>query len=783
MRAIQQGAGGDGNLARGNVRGGQGRGAHFHAVVIQADDVAGVQAIGVQRDVQGGRVVAGDVVGVGGTGIRGGLQIDSRGCRRNRQCRGGERPVAVAGNAGVVVACQVLDGTRGNGDIVAGAKRQVDGWIDGQLGAGDRQPVGGDTEGLDQGAIGFAQLDDPGGTQGNGLAEGDHQVVIDAGVGVARCGAEVGGCGRGGVDRERDHIGNRRDIARCVGGGGADMVHTIGKRCVGREGPVAAAISGGGADQVRAIIDLDGAVRFGGAAEGGRVVVGGAGWRGDHRRGGWCAVDIGVHLVGGWAGVASGILLGGGEVVGSIGKRCAGREGPVAVGIHHGGAEGIIPIFDGDDGAGFAGSGKIWSRVVQRAGQRVDHRRARRAGVNHHGVGIGVDGLVAGRVGGIGAEAVAAIGQGIGGEGPLAAAIGGGGADLHAVVVDGNQAVGLGGTGDGKDVGAGDLVGGADTVVGSNQGDHWLGWCHGINDQVLRGGCGAGVAVLIGRLGVKLVGAVLHRCGGREGPVAVGIGIGGANQVVIGIVDIHLAVGGCGAVHGGGVIVGGCQRGDCRGVGHGGVYIHHQGGGWIAHQVIAGPGQGGGKAMAAGRETGKIGDHGASSDVVSCQCDGGNQVRTVVDLDGVACHRARGNLDIKVQVGQVGLVVGAGSTGVGSRLQVHGRAARVTVGGEVPIRGVGNTGEQVPGNIADHARANLHMVVGGRAEARGRGDGQHITAHRNLAGVERNHPVGVGGIIEDGDAAEAAQYHGLIEGDRDRAWRADGGVVRGVGRC
>ena len=148
-----------------------------------------------------------------------------------------------------------------------------------------------------------------------------------------------------------------------------------------------------------------------------------------------------------------------------------------------------------------------------------------------------------------------------------------GGPNHHAVIVDGDKAVGLGGAGDGKDVGAGNLVGRANAIVGSNQGDHRLGRCHGVDHQILRGGCRTDISELVGRLGAKLVGAIRHGRGGCEAPVAIGIRIGGTNKIIISIVDIHLAVGRGGAVHGGGVVVSGCQRGDGWRVGQGGAYL------------------------------------------------------------------------------------------------------------------------------------------------------------------------------------------------------------------
>ena len=75
------------------------------------------------------------------------------------------------------------------------------------------------------------------------------------------------------------------------------------------------------------------------------------------------------------------------------------------------------------------------------------------------------------------------------------------------------------------------------------------------------------------------------------------------------------------------------------------------------------------------------------------------------------------------------------------------------------------------------------MVVGSGVKARCRRDGKHITTHRKLAGVKRNHPAGAGSIIENGDATKAAQYDRLTKGDRDGAWRTDGGVIRWVGTC
>ena len=194
--------------------------------------------------------------------------------------------------------------------------------------------------------------------------------------------------------------------------------------------------------------------------------------------------------------------------------------------------------------------------------------------------------------------------------------------------------------------------------------------------------------------------------------------------------------------------------------------------------------------MAAGGKPAYSRGHRAGGNIARGKGDGAHRsrIRSIVHIDNIACDRACGNLHIKAQGRQVGLVVGVGGTGVGGTLQVHGRACRIGVGGEVPVGGIGNARIQVPGYITDHALPYLHMVVRARHKRRGRGDRKHIAADRDLARRERYHQVAEVSVIEDGDAAKATQHNRLVKGDRDRAWRAHGGIIsrrgrRGQRRC
>ena len=98
-------------------------------------------------------------------------------------------------------------------------------------------------------------------------------------------------------------------------------------RAAGGVGPGAGAIGGGGTEQSGAVIDLDGAVGFGGAVEGQRVVagdvvtdrarIGGEGGDAGGQRG--RGVDSDVESGGSHPRVAGGIGGGGGEAVGAVG--------------------------------------------------------------------------------------------------------------------------------------------------------------------------------------------------------------------------------------------------------------------------------------------------------------------------------------------------------------------------------------------------------------------------------------------------------------------------------
>src|SRR6185436_3568088 len=117
------------------------------------------------------------------------------------------------------------------------------------------------------GGIGFGAA-----AERQGIVVGDA-VANRAAVGRVR-GNRRGGRGTG-VDGDAERTRGGTGIAGHIGGGRGQAVAAVGKRCRG-EAPGPCSVGSGGSQQRDAVIDLDGGIGFGAAAERQGIVIGDA---------------------------------------------------------------------------------------------------------------------------------------------------------------------------------------------------------------------------------------------------------------------------------------------------------------------------------------------------------------------------------------------------------------------------------------------------------------------------------------------------------------------------
>ena len=217
------------------------------------------------------------------------------------------------------------------------------------------------------------------GRQAGRVGEGAR--VVNVGAGRTRCG------GRGGVDGDSVGAAGIADITGCIGGGGGEVISAFAQDA-GGDGPLAIGIGRAGANDGAAVVQRDGAARFGGAAEGGRGVVGVAavghnagrgrhviGGVGDGRGTGRGGVDREIETAAGRTGVAGSVGGGGGDGVVAC-RQGAGRDGPVAAVVGRDAANHSGAVVQRDGAARFcrateSGRGVVGAAVV---GQGVGHR-------------------------------------------------------------------------------------------------------------------------------------------------------------------------------------------------------------------------------------------------------------------------------------------------------------------------------------------------------------------------------------------------------------------------
>ena len=217
------------------------------------------------------------------------------------------------------------------------------------------------------------------GRQAGRVGEGAR--VVNVGAGRTR------GSGCGGVDGDGVGAAGIADITGCIGGGGGEVISAFAQDA-GGDGPLAIGIGRAGANDGAAVVQRDGAARFGGAAEGGRGVVGVAavghnagrgrhviGGVGDDRRVGCCGVDREIETAAGRTGVAGSVGGGGGDGVVAC-RQGAGRDGPVAAVVGRDAANHSGAVVQRDGAARFcrateSGRGVVGAAVV---GQGVGHR-------------------------------------------------------------------------------------------------------------------------------------------------------------------------------------------------------------------------------------------------------------------------------------------------------------------------------------------------------------------------------------------------------------------------
>ena len=216
-----------------------------------------------------------------------------------------------------------------------------------------------------------------------------------------------------GVDVHRQGIAQRAGVASRVGGRRLEGVRTISERPGAWQGPVPLGVGGDGSDQRGAVIDLDNAARFGGAAQGqvvvtgDTIVVGASGIEaktGDRRRRGRCGVDHQIDRRARGAFVARRIGVGGCEALWTIRQRRGGRDAPVAVGVDDGAADGIaVSIIKGDGvawGASRASEGRgvvvgdavaLGSRIARRIQCKARRCRTGRVDIDRERPAVGAD--------------------------------------------------------------------------------------------------------------------------------------------------------------------------------------------------------------------------------------------------------------------------------------------------------------------------------------------------------------------------------------------------------
>ena len=519
---------------------------------------------------------------------------------------------------------------------------------------------------------------------GDGIADAVGTAGTRAGGGEADIG--VGDGGRDGVDGDGEPGRSRGGITRDIGLLGGDGVAT-GGQCRRGDAPVAAAVGGSAADGGGAVVEGDRGPGLGGAGEGRRRDLGdvvgigtaavAAGGEGRFARGGrGGGVDGDGEAGRGRGGIAGDIGLLGGDGVATRGQ-CRRGDAPVAAAVGGSAADGGGPVVKSHRGPGLGGAGEgrrgdvgdvvgIGTAAVAAGGEGRFARGGRGGGVDGDGEAGRSPGGIAGDIGLLGGDGVAAVGQcRRRGDAPVAAAVGGSAADGGGAVIEGDRGPGLGGAGEGRSGDVGDVVGigtaavaaggeaGDDrgigrpvdsdaegTAVGTRQsvrGYEGIDIVSAVGDgtgvhtgdgpgAVIDGGGGRGIGARVVAVVAVLVEEHPHRAGGVTG------GAGAAEVQAGGLGDI-VAVRTAGVADGGENRRAGCVRCHVDGDGSGGGVraIADLNGEGVGAGITRGRGIG---QSAAGRDVGGTGTRGGGDDA-QCAVAGRGGLRPGFGLAGV----------------------------------------------------------------------------------------------------------------------------------------------------
>ena len=178
---------------------------------------------------------------------------------------------------------------------------------------------------------------------------------------------------------------------------------------------------------------------------------------------------------------------------------------------------------------------------------------------------------------------------------------------------------------------------------------------------------------------------------------------------------------------------------------------------------------------------GQVEGHLAGAQHVGIHRHAADKIESIVQLDDITHLGARTQGHFQHNAGQVGDVVGVGSTGVGGGGQVH--ASRYGQRGEVPVGCLAQAGIGVAGAVGQRGVIHQHIVTGAIVQC-GTGVQGHLVARYHHAGtgghVEGFHGAVIRGLL-DHNRAGRALGHILVEGHHQRGRRNNVGcIIRGA---